>query len=245
MASPDISVIITAHREGVIAGATARSALAALGAAGSAVLSYEVIVVLDRADAVTEQVLRHGLHGQAQFLETSEGDPGQARNRGIEVANGRCSTFLDADDLWSENWLVEAWKMIEARPDAVAHSACNIVFGRARRVWWHTDSEAALCDHAYLSWLNYWDAMTFGRTELYRRFPFRRNDLALKFGHEDWHWNMWTLSEGVAHKPVPGTIHFKRARPGSQMAKVEGVGAVPWPLALAGSDELKQARKAS
>ncbi len=232
MVSPDISVIITAHREGVIAGATARSALAALGATRSAGLSDEIILVLDRADAITAQVLCYGLDGQARVLETSEGDPGQARNRGIEAANGRCATFLDADDLWSENWLLEAWKMIETRPDAAAHSACNIIFGRARHIWWHADSEAALCDHAYLNWLNYWDAMTFARTDLYRQYPFHRNDLDLKFGHEDWHWNLWTLSQGVAHKPVARTIHFKRARVGSQMAKVEGVGAVPWPIAL-------------
>ena len=116
MVSPDISVIITAHREGVIAGATARSALAALGATRSAGLSDEIILVLDRADAITAQVLCYGLDGQARVLETSEGDPGQARNRGIEAANGRCATFLDADDLWSENWLLEAWKMIENSP---------------------------------------------------------------------------------------------------------------------------------
>lgn len=226
----DLSVILTAHREGVIAGVTANSAMAALKRSAEAGLRHEVIVVLDRADSVTEATLRSAFGANARFLATNEGDPGAARNRGVEIAEGLCSAFLDGDDLWSDNWLVEAWRLIERRPDAVAHSACNLVFGVRRNLWWHVDSESGLCDPNYLDWLNYWDAMSFARTELYRRFPFRRNDLVLGFGHEDWHWNAWTLAEGVPHKPAPQTMHFKRARKGSQMDKVNCTGGVRWPL---------------
>jgi hypothetical protein len=58
--------------------------------------------------------------------------------------------------LWSDNWLVEAWWLIERRPDAVAHSACNLAFGLRRNLWWRVDSESGLCDPNYLDWLNYW-----------------------------------------------------------------------------------------
>jgi glycosyltransferase involved in cell wall biosynthesis len=230
--SPDISVIVTAHREGALAGVTAKSALAATRAASAAGLDHEVIVVLDRADFVTGATLRGAFGGCAQYLETDEGDPGLARNRGIELARGRCATFLDGDDLWSDNWLVESYRLLERRPDVAAHSACNLVFGNAHHFWWHVDSETSLCDTGYLDWLNYWDAMSFARTETYRRYPFRKNDLNIGFGHEDWHWNAWTLSEGVPHKPVPRTLHFKRARSGSQMQKVNSWHGFRWPLTL-------------
>lgn len=230
MAHPDISVIITAHREGVLAGITGRSAQAAIAQAAAAGLVCETILVLDRADALTRQVLGDLFGASARLLETDEGDPGQARNRGIEVANGTCATFLDGDDLWSENWLVEAWKMSLLRPDAILQSACNMAFGMKRLLFWHVDSETAMCDHSYLDWLNYWDALTFARTEIYRQFPFRQNDLRLGFGHEDWHWNAVTIAAGIPHKPVPETMHFKRARQGSQMSRVDSVGGVRWPL---------------
>jgi glycosyltransferase involved in cell wall biosynthesis len=230
--SPDISVIVTAHREGVIAGVTAKSALAAIRKASAADLDHEVIVVLDRADGVTAATLREAFGGSARYLETDEGDPGLARNRAVEVARGRCATFLDGDDLWSDNWLVEAHRLVERRPDVAAHSACNLVFGNARHFWWHADSETSLCDKGYLDWMNFLDAMSFARTEIYRRYPFRKNDLNIGFGHEDWHWNAWTLGEGVPHKPVPCTMHFKRARSGSQMHKIESMGGFRWPLAL-------------
>jgi glycosyltransferase involved in cell wall biosynthesis len=225
----DITVIITAHREGLIAAQSARSAEAAMAEAAANSLNVEMVVVLDRADELTARVLRSALGDRARFLATDEGDPGGARNRGVAAAVGRTVAFLDADDLWSRNWLVAGHALIEARPDVVAHSACNLVFGRKRLLWWHTDSETALFDAAYLSWTNCWDALTIARTDLHLRFPFRANDLRLGFGHEDWHWNVVTLQAGFPHKPVPGTMHFKRARSGSQMELVNRVSGVPWP----------------
>ena len=62
--------------------------------------------------------------------------------------------------------------------------------------------------------------MAFAKTSIYRRYPFKKNDLQIGFGHEDWHWNSVTLAAGHAHKPVPETVHFKRRRQGSQSAKV-------------------------
>jgi len=167
----------------------------------------------------------------ATFLETSEGDPGLARNQGLEAAKGTYAAYLDADDLWSENWLVEAAKLVEQRPDAVAQCACAVAFGDERHLWWHQDSETDLCDPAYLEWMNYWDALVFARRDLLAKYPYHANDLKLGYGHEDWHWNRVTLEAGVPHKPVPRTIHFKRKRCGTQSTLVDKAGGMPWPMA--------------
>lgn len=230
----DISVIITAHREGILVGATAASARRAIACVAADLgRSCEVVAVLDRADAATSSTLENAFPDlPLTVLHTDEGDPGQARNRGVATARGECLTFLDGDDLWSDNWLTEAARLIDARPDCIAHSACNLTFGKERNLWWHVDSESALFNPASLEWGNYWDAMTFGRTAIYRRYPFRKNDLRLGFGHEDWHWNAWTIAENIPHKPVPETMHFKRRRSVSQMALVERSGSIRWPLGV-------------
>jgi glycosyltransferase involved in cell wall biosynthesis len=228
--SIDISVVLTAHREGLLVAQSARSAEEAIAEAERQNIRCEIIVVLDRADETTSAVVRSALHDKARFIETKEGDPGLARNRGVAAAEGQTVAFLDGDDLWSSNWLTAAFRQIKERPDTIAHSACNLVFGRNRLVWWHTDSETVLCEPAYLNWTNYWDALTMARAELYRSIPFKANDLRLGFGHEDWHWNLVTLRKGHAHKPVPGTMHFKRSRSGSQMAAVDRIGGVTWPI---------------
>lgn len=226
----DISVILTGHAEGLLAGISARNALATVERAEAEGLSCEIVVVLDRATALTGEVISAALDGRGRLLHADEGDPGLARNRGIAEARGLCASFLDADDLWSLNWLAEAWKLGKHRPDAVLHSDINLTFGASRHLFWHVDSEDPAFDPAYLDWLNYWDAMSFARTELYRRFPFRGNDLRLRFGHEDWHWNAVTVAAGVPHKPVAGTMHYKRARAGSQMSRVDSVKGIRWPL---------------
>ena len=229
----DISVILTGHREQVLAGPSARSAREAIAYAETHLgLRCEIILVLDRSDVITRDVLLAGLSAGVRVIETDEGDPGQARNHGVDASKGRCVAFLAGDDLWYYNWLTAAWTMGLSRPDAVLHSNCNIVFGDEENLWWHVDSEDSFFDPGYLAWANYWDSMSFGSTEIYRRFPFRRNNLKLGFGHEDWHWNCLTYETGIPHKPVPDTVHFKRRREGSQMAQVNALGAVVWPLGL-------------
>lgn len=233
----DISVILTAHREGILAGTTTRSAREAIKYAEDAhKLRMEVVVVLDNPTEDTKRVIRSGFADfdpeYLTFIDVQTGDPGQSRNEGIKIARGEYSTFLDGDDLWSENWLAASWEVSRSRSDVIWQSACNLTFGAEENLWWHCDSESGLFDASYLKWGNYWDAMSFSSTEIYRRFPFKANNLKLGFGHEDWHWSAMTLEAGIAHKPVAETIHFKRRRPGSQMSLVEKAGALVWPLQL-------------
>lgn len=231
MNKPDISVIITCHREGIISAVTGKSAMAAaLYALENDDLTCEYIVICDRSDPLTRQCLTGVLPETTTVVETDFGDPGLARNHGIELANGEHATFLDGDDLWSENWLSNAWNYSQEHPHAVLQSDCNVVFGETSNLWWHVDSEGPLFDAGYLPWTNYWDAMSFAPTDIYRKYPFKANDLKLKFGHEDWHWSCLTYEAGIAHRPVAGTIHFKRRRSGSQMSLVNESKSVMWPL---------------
>ena len=229
--SPDVTAILTAHGEGFMAGPAARSLLAAVDFAAQRGINCEIVAVLDRADELTNGVVRTALGELATVIETDEGDPGQARNAGILASTGRFASFLDADDLWSENWVLNAYQAAQLRPEAVFHSECNIIFGEMQLVFWHIDSEAADADLTYLDFNNYWDALCFADRDIFLSHPFRRNDLANGFGHEDWLWNAETTASGIPHKPVPETIHFKRSRRGSQMRRVNALGGVRMPVA--------------
>lgn len=229
--NPDVSIIITCHREGIITAVTGKSALAtAAYAAETSGITCEFIAIFDRTDAITKNSLVSILPENSIISDVDLGDPALARNHGIELASGTCAAFLDGDDLWSENWIANAWHYSKKHPNAVLQSDCNVVFGETSNIWWHVDSENALFDPNYLPWTNYWDAMSFAPTEIYRKYPFKKNDLILKFGHEDWHWSCLTYENGIPHKPVPETIHFKRRRVGSQMSLVSNSKSVMWPL---------------
>jgi len=193
-------------------------------------LSCELLVILDCSDGLTKATIEMALGTEsALILDTDFGDPGLARNQAAEACQGKYLSYLDADDLWSYNWLTSAWVMLQKSPDIIAHSQCNIIFGDHNDVWWHVDSDSVDFDPDYLVWSNYWDSLSFSDSENYRRFPFRPNNLEQGFGHEDWLWNHQTLLSGLSHRPVANTIHFKRARKGSQMTKVNSQGNLTWP----------------
>lgn len=213
-----LTAIINGHREGVIAGVTARNALAAIALAEQQGIKTELLVILDRADDLTKEALRTGLGNRAIYHETEFGDVGNARAFGTQQAKGEFCTFLDGDDLWSLNWLTEGYAAARKRPDAIHHSHCNVVFGMERNLWWHMDSEGPFYEPDYMSWQNYWDSLSFVATDIHRRYPYCPSDSQSGFAYEDWHWNIITLKHGIAHKPVPGTIHFKRRRRGSLMS---------------------------
>lgn len=229
----DISAILTAHREGVFAGPALRSFDAAIEQAESAGLLVERIIVLDNPDAETLAMFADLAPDRYQVSVFNGGEPALSRNHGVSLATGTYVTFLDGDDLWSTNWLVECFRFCSSSATPmVAHSDANIVFGQNRAAWQHADSMATDFDIDYLKFGNYWDAMCFAARDIFINYPFHRNDTRNGYGHEDWHWNNVTLAAGIAHRPVGNTLHFKRRRLGSQMSIVNARDVVVLPTEI-------------
>lgn len=222
----DITAIMTCHSEGILAGPSMTSFQQAINHARAQGLSVEALVVLDRPNPATIRQFSHPPEDM-RILQTDLGDPGLARNEGARVATGHFVSFLDGDDLWCQEWLTAAHEFC-AQQDGpvVAHSECNVVFGDMRVMWWHADSCDPSFNADYLRLGNYWDAMSFCHRQTLLAHPFVANDLSSGLGHEDWLWNCETLAVGINHRPVPGTVHFKRRRPGSQMALCDKAGAM-------------------
>ena len=214
---PDISAVITAHTEGPMAGLSFRSLLDAVGVARADGVTVEVLVVLDAPDPATREAFSEAEQLGCRVIEVSYGDQGPVRNEAASRASGRYVAFLDADDLWSENWLAEAYRMCESDPGRViAHPAVNWFFGGTNYVYFLTDQTDPGFDPAYLRVANYWDTLCLAPVAAYRDIPFLTRDLAEGFAYEDWHWNMETVAAGFVHRVAPDTLHFKRRRVRSQ-----------------------------
>lgn len=71
--------------------------------------SYEIILVddgsTDRSGEICDEAVAKDSH--IQVIHQYNAGPSTARNRGIEQANGAIITFVDADDLVTENYLSE------------------------------------------------------------------------------------------------------------------------------------------
>lgn len=220
----DISVtaILTAHGEGALASVSYKSMLEACSYAEANGLEVEKIVVLDKADTYTQAVL-NDLDEDIVVLETDFGDQGLVRNLAVEKANGDYIAFIDGDDLWSENWLLDAALFLKDKPEStIAHPEFNWFFQGVSSVLITIDQEDPLFSEDFLRFGNYWDAMSMTHRNTHLQHPYCLRKIKEGFAFEDWHWNCQTYESGCLHKIVDDTIHFKRRRKNSQTLEASG-----------------------
>jgi glycosyltransferase involved in cell wall biosynthesis len=75
----------------------------------------DVIVVDDGSTDNTARVVE-SFGSAVRYYHQIKAGPGAARNKGISLAQGDYISFLDADDLWTENKMNRQWMAFEADP---------------------------------------------------------------------------------------------------------------------------------
>ena len=219
-AMPDISAIMTAHHEGALAGISLHSMLDAIERAREAGISCEMLIVMDRPNEATREMFSEAEENGWRLAEVDFGDQGKARNHAVTLAEGDFIAFNDADDLWSENWLVEAFGLCRTDPQRIiAHPEVDWFFQENNNLFFHVDQTDPAFDPAILRFINCWDALCMAPRKAYEDHPFCDRDMETGFAYEDWQWNCETLENGYVHRVVPDTIHFKRRRKDSQTMK--------------------------
>jgi hypothetical protein len=217
-----VSCILNLHCEGKIVIPTLRSISRMIDRSQQQGIMCELVIVLDRADKKTCDFIQSARSKILNFipvlvLEVDNGDLGKSRRDGVANSSGDYIAFLDGDDLYSKNWIVDAHQMAQADPnrdETIYHPELNVYFGEHHRTFWHPD--AAKLDPVGRSGLlleNLWTSLSFGLRKLYEANPVHDNGLDKGFGYEDWHWNMDTTAKEIKHRPVHQTIHFIRLKP--------------------------------
>lgn len=230
MSDVNISVILNAHREGLIAVATIKSIERAVETAEKFGIHVEVICVLDRGDNLTRCVLSDSLQRNAkwQLLEVEYGDLGRSRNAGVALCRGEWVGFIDADDLWGSEWLAVAYSAAtyDGR-EIVWHPELCLYFGARSHLFLHIDMEDAAFHPAALAFTNLWTALCFVRKSTLLKCPYRQSDIANQIGYEDWDWHIRTVENGVLHKVVKNTCHAIRVKPFSLVQQTNALGCLP------------------
>lgn len=232
MGNFDITAVITAHHEGMIAIPSLRSLQIATECAREAGLSVEVIAMLDRPDDVTVEVFRcaHEHVPGISVHTVNFGDPGFSRNEAAKIAKGKYIGLLDADDLWYSEWLREAFRAAEADPrEVVWHPAANLYFGAEGRqhVFVHPDMDSPEFHISALAVTNCWTSLAFAKTDLFQRVPYTGTDLEGGIGYEDWSWNVDVIEAGAIHKIVPGMLHTIRMKQVSVLNSTNARACLP------------------
>lgn len=112
--SPVVSVIIPAYN-------SARYIQVAIASVTTQTFTdWELVVVDDGSTDGTPGLLANIPAGRVTALRQNNAGPAAARNRGLAAARGEYVAFLDADDVWRPNYLVEMVGRLRRAPTAVA-----------------------------------------------------------------------------------------------------------------------------
>ena len=215
-----LSIIITAHREGLVAHKTMKSVERAVKKIEEASISYEVIVSIDRGDDQTIDYFNNYTGLPIHIYQWDHGDLSSSRNSAIKKAHGQFVSFIDADDLMSENWLHDSVQLLLKKPYGkyVAHSAYTIEFEGADSIVQKTGCTTKDQDILLSVLSGRWNSVIIAPITLLKKFPYAPNSTG--YGYEDWYLSCCLIENGVKNILIPQTAIFvRRKSSGSEWAR--------------------------
>jgi len=216
MTRTDLTLIVTAHNETLVCGPTMKAADLAVDAARAAGYTVQAIIALDNATEETTEYFNQSYFDHWERWVMHEGDLGRVRNALVPRTSGRFIAFLDADDLFSENWLADgiaALKAAEERGESViAHPEVNVIFDGGKYLLQNVDQDSPLFTPHFLYVRNAYDSLCMSPREAHMEVPYVHRDIPNGLSYQDWQFAIETMSRGWKHMVVPDTIIFKRRR---------------------------------
>ena len=212
--TPELSIIVTAHAEGIIAHKTMRCVFENQKLLETNKIKSEVIIHLDSANKETKEYFsRYKNSTSVTIYENSFHDSGKSRNFCTKKANGTYLAFIDADDLVSSNWLLEAYDLAKKQkslvhPEAVLEFGIDVI---SPRLWLQKNSKPSKAENAKdLIVTNRWVSTIVGPRQIFLDFPYPSTEHG--FGNEDYEFNLATISASIPHLVAPETILFYRQK---------------------------------
>ncbi len=211
----DLSIIITSHAEGLIAHKTMLSIFDAIVDLEKESISYEVLISIDNGTDETKAYFeRYRNQPHYHILDVNFRGLSESRNNAIREAKGSYVTFLDADDLVSANWLVEAYQLA-TKTGSIIHPEYSITFGDDNLMWQKFSSGDFIQDTLSLIDNNLWDSPCLAARTIFIEHPYVPNGNG--FGFEDKQFNSETLADGIPHVVAPCTMLFVRRKVSGSM----------------------------
>ena len=212
----DLTLIVTAHDETAVCGPTMRAADLAVEAARAHGHSVQTIIGLDAATEATTAYFGQPRFDHWERRSLHEGDLGRVRNALVPQTDGRYVAFLDADDLFSENWLAEGIEALDAAAErgerAIAHPELNVIFDGSRELLLNIDVDSPLFTPHFLYFRHYYDSLCMAPREAHLEIPYVTRDVPNGLSFQDFQFTIESLADGWRHIVVKDTIIFKRRR---------------------------------
>ncbi len=214
---PQLSIIITVHSEGILLHKTLASVRRATSLLDKKQVRWELLIHVDNPTANTTEYLE--VHkkqlGSYSLFINHFGDLGNSRNFAVKQAKGTYVTFIDADDLMSQRWLIDAYTFLEKheRGQYIAHTESTVEFGASDSVVLKHGEINQATDTLLTVFSNRWNSIIMAPRELLLEEPYTPNSPG--YGYEDWHLNCRFIAKGLHNVLIPKTVIFVRRKEGN------------------------------
>ena len=218
----DVSVNITAHKEGVLLYKTLRSVLSGVKYANENKVKTEINISLDRSDEETINIVKKIISMYPNFTlnvyKKDLGDLGLSRNFLIEKSKGKYIVFFDGDDFFTENFITKAYEMATKNKKPAIYSAQYILNFEGSHYISRIHSSTDKNFHKFHMFeTHYFVSQNFIDKRIFENVKYKSNEG--QYGSEDWHFNCEALACGFDILTVPDTIYcYRRKRNGSLLA---------------------------
>ncbi|MBQ3293314.1 glycosyltransferase [Candidatus Saccharibacteria bacterium] len=238
----DLTAVVTAHDEGLVAHKTMRSVFEALDRVKEAGYSFEIIIHIDNGSKETIKYFeRYKNDKNIRVFENKFGDTGPSRNFAVGQARGKYVAFLDGDDLISDNWYVNGIKILEqTKEEIIVHPEALLTFGinQTNVLTLQGDSMSKEQDTLVLIGENRWSSTIIAKKETLEKIPYRR--VGGGYGHEDYIFNIEAVEKGILHKIAKETMFFYRRSDDSRLSSGNREGVTIPAMELFDFDKVKQ-----
>lgn len=203
-----LSIVITAHKEGMILDRTLRSVFECIKEAEN--IKCDLLINVDKGDDKTRSVAeKYSARDDIRINYSNYGDVGIVRNKAIKKAKGKYVMLIDGDDIISPNWIVEGMKtLFDAPCGAVVHPESEVRFDNDK-------IQSCIIRKAYdnqwhetlaLIGGNRWCSVVMGKKKDLKKCHYSKNGDG--FGYEDYYFNCCLTEAGIKHLIVKNTVVF-------------------------------------
>lgn len=155
--------------------------------------SYEVVLVDDGSTDDSVELIKARTEDNIILYEQQNAGPSVARNKGVELSNGKYCAYLDADDYWEDGFIEKTVSFLEEHKDCVAVNVAQrhltISGEHVAPVCYSEYSKPFVLDDFFLFWADYMHVCTgcvVIRSEVIKQTGGMRTDLRITEDLEFW-----------------------------------------------------------